>query len=107
MCRCRTAGTKDADAGLTFSGIPAFACYCIPFRRPQYKRAECIHFDCQQYSIYEGVSMYCTGNLFTLEKFLFVPDCPASSPAGTRMNKNTYCMPMPEPVRYRNALVPD
>jgi hypothetical protein len=42
-------------------------------------------------------------SLFTLEKYLFILDCPASGQSSTGMNNNTE----PEPVRYLNALVTD
>ncbi len=111
---------RNADAGLrkltaskkrpTLSGMPAFAYYCIPFRHQQYKRAECIHFDAS--SIDEGLSVRCTlyvhsrtVYLFTLGKFyscqtVLHPVRPV--PDWTKMQ-----MPMPEPGRYWNALVPD
>jgi hypothetical protein len=86
--------------------------WCVPFHRQQYERPGCSPFHHQQ-----GVfkSFACSvGVQGVYISFFLKSDCPASVQSGTGTNKkkkgDTGSSSVPEkgdPVRYRNAPVPD
>jgi hypothetical protein len=96
-----TISSTDAQC-IHFHNLQNGRAGCIPFRSQKYGRAGCLPLHRQQY-VHAGCIPFLNAEM---------SDFPASGQSGTGMNKNadTGTSPIPEegdPVRYRNALVPD